>query len=149
MKTVAILSVMAVCIIAVVATAFVGTSIKGSGDLVKEKRSRSGFTGIDAGGSIKRDVIKGDAFDVEVEADDNIIALVETKVSGNTLEIQMKDGYSCSNSTVHVTVRLPKLEGLGLSGASHAKAIGINTERLTVDISGASDLTLKGSAAKF
>jgi|SRR5688572_3088197 len=149
MKTVAILSVIAVCIIAVVATAFNGTSIEGSGDLKKEKRNVSGFTDIDAGGAIKLDIVQGDGFDVEVEADDNIIALVETKVSGNTLEIQMNEDYSCSNSTVHVTVKLPKLESLDLSGASLAKAIGINTRRLAVGVFGSSQLTLTGSAATF
>jgi hypothetical protein len=149
MKTVAILFVIAVCIIAVVATAFNGTSIEGSGDLKKEKRNVSGFTGIDAGGAIKLDIVQGDGFDVEVEADDNIIALVETKVSGNTLEIRMNEDYSCSNSTVHVTVKLPKLEALDLSGASLGKATGINTEHLMIGVFGASTLTLTGSAANL
>lgn len=147
MKIVAILSVIAVCIITVVATAFNGTSIRGSGDLKKEKRTVSGFTGVDAGGAIKLDVVQADAFDVEVEADDNILALVETKVSGNTLEIHMNDDYTYSHSTVHVTVKLPKLRSLDLSGASLGKATGINTEHLTVGVSGASTLSLKGSAA--
>lgn len=148
MKRVTILSLIAVCIIAVVATAFDGTSIKGSGDLIKEKRNISGFTGIDAGGAITLDVVQADAFDVEVEADDNIMALVETKVSGTTLEIRVNDDHIYSHSTVHVTVKLPKLESLELSGASVGNATKINTERLAVGVSGASKLTLTGSASK-
>jgi hypothetical protein len=149
MKTVAILSVIAVCIIAVVATAFESSSIKGSGDLIKEKRTVSGFTGIDAGGAIKLDVVQADAFEVVVEADNNILPLIETRVSGKTLEIYMNDDYTYSHTTIHVTVKLPKLESLDISGASFAKATGINTERFTVGVSGASQLTLSGSASKL
>ncbi len=61
---------------------------------------------------------QSDQFHVEVVAQENLISIIETEVSGNTLIIDTKEG-TCfrSNSPVEVLVSLPDLEALRLTGS--------------------------------
>ncbi len=126
-----------------------GNSIKGSGKLVKESRSVTDFTGIEAGGAVKLDVTNSSSYSVEVEADDNLMSYVETKVTHGVLVIGMKDGYSYNNSTIHVHVSLPTLHSLEISGASEGTASNISTDKLSLELSGASHLNIDGKASKL
>lgn len=125
------------------------TRVTGSGVLKSEKRELKNFTGIDAGGAVEVTIASQQDFGVEVEADDNVIALVRTTVEEGILHIEMDDHFSFDNATVKVRISLPELRLLDVSGASVAEVTQIKSENLTVDVSGASRVTLEGAATKL
>ena len=61
---------------------------KGSGKIVTEKRSLSGFKGVDVGGVFQVEITAGKEFAVEVETDDNLLPLIKTEVNNGVLEIE-------------------------------------------------------------
>lgn len=97
---------------------YYGPCLDGNGPSVGEIRSTGSFTGITNTGSFNVHVSRSDEFSVEVVAQENLLPVIETYVSGYTLIIQTKDG-TCfrSDSPVEVYVTLPELEVLKLSGS--------------------------------
>ncbi|HNQ14330.1 MAG TPA: DUF2807 domain-containing protein, partial [Pyrinomonadaceae bacterium] len=61
--------------------------VRGSGNIVTQKRDLSGFSKIDAGGAYEIEIVAQKDFSVEVQGDDNLIEFVKTEVHGDTLEI--------------------------------------------------------------
>lgn len=134
------------------ALAFDGASfldqITGSGKLVTEKRVATDFHGVEAGGAIELTVTAQQDYSVEVEADDNIIGHVITEVRGGILHIET-DVNSINNATIHVTISLPQLDYLDISGAARAMASKIKADKLTLEVSGASKLTAEGTSKQL
>ncbi|HET9135848.1 MAG TPA: head GIN domain-containing protein, partial [Candidatus Kapabacteria bacterium] len=149
MKKLLLLGLFILAVGAVSATTIACSEIRGSGKIISEKRSLSGFTGIDAGGAVELQVTQGNEFSVEVQTDDNIMPLIQTTVEDGTLHIFTKDHTSINETQIIVKVSLPKLESLALSGASKGTASQVNSDDLHLKVSGASKLSLDGSAKKM
>jgi len=66
----------------------------------------------------------GDAMSVVVEADDNIMKYIETKVSGNTLKISTEGLHSFSDVHMKVYVTVPVLTAV--SASASAEVVGEN-----------------------
>lgn len=121
-------------------------------DLRSEVRNLSGFNGIDVGGTIVADITVGQDFKVVVEAKESILPKIFTKVENNTLKVNFEKNWwkslkSKSRDTkARVTISLPMLDDLNISGASKATVTGVNSEKLTIDVSGASNVSIEGFA---
>ena len=96
----------------------------GSGNIVTETRNTGSFDAISVGGSFDVEVKMGDAMSVVVEADDNIMKYIETKVSGNTLKISTEDLHSFSDVHMKVYVTVPVLTAV--SASASAEVVGEN-----------------------
>jgi hypothetical protein len=126
--------------------------VKGSGVSATETRTLTEFSEVDLAGvgKLVLKVGEGSTYSVKVTADDNLLPLVETKISGNTLTIQLKDSVSLSNSvgfTYEVTA--PKIERIESSGAASVEGAGFNGGKLVVDISGVGSVKLAGRVEEF
>jgi Putative auto-transporter adhesin, head GIN domain len=126
--------------------------VKGSGVSATETRALTEFSAVDLAGvgKLVLKVGEGTTYSVKVTADDNLLPLVETKVSGNTLTIQLKDSVSLSNSvgfTYEVTA--PKIERIESSGAAAVEGAGFNGGKLAVGISGVGSVKLTGRVEEF
>ena len=64
-----------------------GRRVKGSGHVITENRTASGFNNVDVSGDIDVYVKQDPVSSVKVEADDNILEYIEVHVEGSTLEI--------------------------------------------------------------
>lgn len=117
--------------------------IKGSGNVVKEKRDTADFNAIEVGGVVEVEVVANKDFSVEVEADDNLLQYIETEVSGNTLEIKTTKRIS-PKSRILVRIGAPNIENLQVSGASKISVTNLNTAVLKIDASGASKIKIDG-----
>lgn len=120
------------------------SKVKGSGNVVTERRNVTGFTKVDVGGAFQVDVVKGDEFAVEVEADDNLLPLISTKVRNGTLNIDTEERFSTRNG-LKVRITAPNIESMDVSGASSATLANVDNEELALDISGASRLKVSGN----
>jgi hypothetical protein len=106
---------------------------RGSGNIITEKRNVSVFTKVSAATSIDVDVQQGEEVSVTVEADDNLMKYVETKVVNGELEIRLENISIWNDATIKVHVIAPKYDGF--SASSSAELISKNTITSTGKIS--------------
>jgi hypothetical protein len=123
---------------------------EGSGVVVEEERSVSGFNRISFEGIGKLIITQGDEESLLIEAEDNIMPLIETRVRGRTLQISF-DGNRFENiirptEPVRFHLTVTDLEGVFLSGLGDIDAMQIEVESLDVTLSGAGSITVSGEA---
>lgn len=96
--------------------------IKGTGNVQKEMRSISGkFTKISVSRGIEVSVEQGNDVFVEVEADQNLLKHITTKVENGTLMVSSDENiYSAEAEIVHVKV--PVIDGLETTSGSNIKS---------------------------
>jgi Putative auto-transporter adhesin, head GIN domain len=120
----------------------------GSGTAATQSREASGFSAIAVRGDIDVVVRQGSREAVQVSADDNLIALLETVVEGSgdkrTLRISWPRGESIkSRSKTVVTVDLIRLDSVSMAGSGDfTSATPLKTPALSLAISGSSDAHL-------
>ena len=127
----------------------VGTGERGSGNLVTETREVGSFTAIDVGSAINLDVIVDPdaAPSVVVTFDDNIIDMVVTRVSGNTLVLDIDGDVNLTGSANRsIAVSMNELVALDASGASDVDATG-RTGSYALAASGASSVDVRDLTA--
>ncbi|MCO6511267.1 MAG: DUF2807 domain-containing protein [Aridibacter famidurans] len=122
--------------------------VKGSGNVVTEKRNVSEFTKVDVGGVFNVEIVAGKEQSVEVEADDNLLPLIKTRIDGETLRIESEKRYS-TRSRLTIRITTPNIERVDLSGASNAVISNIGNEELVLDLSGASRVKVSGKTGSL
>jgi predicted DNA binding CopG/RHH family protein len=125
-----------------------GSKIKGSGNVVTEKREISNFKAIDVSGVFNIVVVAQKDFSVEVEADDNLLPFIKTEVSGETLEIQRDKRFSTKNS-ITIRISAPNIEEIENSGVSKIHLSNVANEFLEIDSSGASSVKVEGTSKRL
>jgi hypothetical protein len=126
----------------------VGNSVSGSGKVATDKRDVKGFTSVDVSGVFQVEIVSGKDYSVEVQADDNILPLIETNVSGSTLQIDLKDKASTRSDMV-VRITAPNIERVETTGASKVTASGIKNDSFSINTTGASKVYLTGETANL
>jgi hypothetical protein len=119
----------------------------GSGHAASEQRQVAEFQAIALAGSMDLSVRQGVQPSVQVQADDNLLPLLETVVEpgshGPTLQVRWKKGQDLSTrSRVKVTVVMPRLAALTAAGAGDLRVESFTTPALKVSLVGAGDLQL-------
>lgn len=117
--------------------------VKGSGDVKSEKRDLSEFKGIKVGGVFQVEFTVQDNFNVQVEADDNLLEYIKTEVDGDTLEISTSNRLSSRNPII-VKIGAPDIEDIAASGAAKISVVNLNNDSLKIDLSGATNVTVAG-----
>ncbi len=121
---------------------------KGSGNVATEKREISDFTAVSIGGVFKVEIEAQREFGVEVEADDNLLPLIETEVVGDTLKLSTKRKLSTKNPII-VRVSAPNIEKLENSGVSRVTVSNLSNNSFKLDSSGASKMSVSGKTNFF
>lgn len=124
------------------------SGVQGSGTAKSEKREVSGFKQVAAGGAITLEIVAQKDFSVEVQADDNLLALIKTEVSGDTLKISSEERIS-PKTKILVKISMPELNSLDVSGASGAAVSNVKTDMLKLEASGASKIKIDGQANRL
>lgn len=122
--------------------------IDGSGKIVTEKKQVENFEGVSAGNAIEVQVRIGSPASVEIEADDNLMKLVETNVSNGVLRVHLRNNYSISNGHVKAFVTVPQLNYVESTGAANVDVLDEikNAEKITLHASGAAEINAKVDA---
>lgn len=115
---------------------------RGNGQVVRETRDLANFSAIDVGGAFEVYLTQG-PFSVEIEADENLMAVIVTEVKNGRLHIYT-DGRGINRAEkLNLYLSLPELKGLDLSGATEVVAQStFTTPFLQIDVSGAAQLSL-------
>jgi len=128
-----------------------GRRVKGSGHIISENRTASGFNSIDVSGAIDVYVKQDSTTSVKVETDDNILEYVEVHTEGSTLEIYTEGNIRLRPSgKIKVYISNPQYKDLQVSGASSIRGENeiTSSEALHVEISGESEGRLELNAPK-
>jgi hypothetical protein len=113
----------------------------GSNAATSEHRNLSDFTAVSAGGNTNVNISLGEDYQVHLEGTERGLKSLETRVSGDTLEISQSGWFN--RPSVTIAIVMPSLESLSASGASTVSvASPLNQERLRVRSSGASTVQL-------
>jgi len=125
---------------------YASQGVKGDGNVVKQERSVSPFNSIEVGGAFKVFLTQGDKESLVVEADENLLDIIETEVHGNTLEIKTTKDIRDSK-VMNIYVTFSDLKSLDISGACNLKSENkLKLGDLEMECSGASDIMLKLTA---
>lgn len=119
----------------------------GSGKSASETRALAEFQAISLNGGMDLVVRQGTQQSVQVEADDNLLPLLETVVEstgkGATLAVRFKRGESVySRSRVLITVVMPRLSAVTSAGSGKLRIESYTTPALQLVVSGAGDVEL-------
>jgi len=123
--------------------------IKGDGNVVKQKRDISSFSGIEVGGAFRVFLTQGSTEKLEVEADENLLEVIKTQVKGGTLYITTTEDILDSEA-LNIYLTFKDMHQMEVSGA--CKLTGedkFTFADLEMDCSGASSIDLKLSANKL
>jgi Putative auto-transporter adhesin, head GIN domain len=135
-----------VMLIATVAMLTACSVTTGSGNVVSESRTVSGFTKIDLSGAGDVIIEQNGTEALTIEAEDNLIPKLTSEVVNGTLRLGEK-----SNLTIHLTkpvtyrVSMKDISGLMISGSGTVTAATITAPSLAVDLSGSGKITVGGT----
>ncbi len=122
------------------------TYIIGAGNTVNKEYDFQGFNKIEVGSAFHFDITKSDSYSVTVTTRENIVDHLDVVQSGKTVKIRLKPG-SYSNSDTRVSMTLPDLQGLVISGASQGTVKGFKSSNdLDMKVSGASKVEIQAEA---
>ena len=137
-------------------------SVQGSGNSATETRALDAFEAVALGGAINLVVRQGAQQSVQVQADDNLLPMLETLVepgrNGNTLKVRWKrEGVSGgwgnsahsiqTRSKVLITVVVPKLSAVAVAGSGDVRVESFSTPSLQLSLSGSGDARLDSLTA--
>jgi hypothetical protein len=127
--------------------AIVGGGVTGSGNLKTEVRQVSNFTQVNFSQvgtlTIEQTGVEG----LTITADDNILPILTSDVSNGVLHLGAKDNQNyTTEKPITYLLSVKTLTGLTLSGAGATQAHNLDTQTMTVTMSGAGSATLQGKA---
>ena len=122
---------------------------KGSGVPATLIREVAAFDRVELAGSNNVAIHVGGRQRVVVEADDNLLGRVTTKVRTSTLVIANTPGSFTTRSPMRVDVTVPSLSGITLSGSGNVVVSGVKADRFDVSLPGSGTLTGSGAATRL
>ena len=117
-------------------------SINGSGNIIKESRSVSGFNRVSISGSGHLFISQGDNESLIIECDANIEPHILSIVRDKTLEIGPKKLNLNPSEPIKYFLSLRNLRALKTSGSILVRSTALRTENLSVVINGSGKLIL-------
>lgn len=130
---------------------YVGPTERGSGVMKSETREAQNFHAIEVSYPAEVFISQGTTESLKIEADDNLLPGLQTRVRNGTLEIfyKVEDGNAVRPSKpVRITIVVTDLDEVDFESAGTIEITGIETDSLNVSVSGAGELKLSDIAVK-
>jgi hypothetical protein len=117
-----------------------GPGTRGTGPVVVENRSVTGFRAVNMQVSGEVEVSVSDSFRVEVHAQGNLLPLLKTEVKDGALQIYFDESVSYSED-LKVRVSGPAFDGLSVGGSGSIRMLTpISAEKMHLDVAGSGDV---------
>jgi hypothetical protein len=121
-----------------------GEQVQGSGNIKRQVRQVSHFTGLAFEVPGRLELRLGDSEGVTIEADDNVLALVETVVENGTLKIRpSKRNLNLRTKNLKIVVQARQIERLALGGSGTVDADTLRGPRLDIDLGGSGEINVR------
>lgn len=122
---------------------FGGEQIEGSGSVTRQARKVDSFNGIALGLPGRLELRSGSVDSVTVETDDNLQALVETRVEDGMLRIRpARRNLDLRTRNLKIVVTARQIERLSLGGSGTIDADVLRGKRLDVDVGGSGKIQI-------
>ena len=119
--------------------------VRGSGVRKTEKRDLASFTSIETSGAFEVEVNCQKPASFEIEADDNLLPLVQTEVRGGVLHVSTTKGYSSSGGIV-LRITVPDLESVRSTGAGKFRVLDVKNDSFEIQSTGAAQVVASGQS---
>lgn len=127
----------------IAAPAFAET-VRGDGVMKTETRAVSGFTRIGLGLGADVEVRLGNTEGLTVQADENLLPLIETSVKDGSLQIKpVRNHLSLSSHAIRIVVQAKAIDGLAIGGSGSITADALRAAKLKLDIGGSGSLAVE------
>ncbi len=121
-------------------------SERGSGNVVTESREVNGFNEIVLEGSGRVIVEVTGTESLSIEAEDNIIPLLETEVRNGRLRLGSKSSISPTTEIIF-TITAASLAGVVISGSGNVAVTGVDSIDFIVEIGGSGNVETAGNVS--
>lgn len=122
--------------------------VRGSGVVATEIRPLDAFDEIDCSFACSLEVSFGEPTPLELTADDNLLALIETTVADGRLTIRPVQKIG-TQDTIRIRVSTPQLGMLAMRGAGDVDVRDVDNEQLVLDLSGTCAATASGRTQRL
>ncbi|WP_187263408.1 head GIN domain-containing protein [Pontibacter beigongshangensis] len=125
-----------------VETPALAQQLQGNGNIQKETRQASGFTGINISGGFAVELTQGNNEGVVLEAEENLLSQISTEVKNGVLHIY-NQGNLTSHKGMKAYITIKELRSVDISGG--VKLVGHSTFKantMKLDLSGGSKVAL-------
>lgn len=103
-----------------------------------------GFTGVAANGAWELMIHEGAHYAVSVSVPEDLANRVSVRTQGPMLVLGLKPGTTLTGQPLRTEITMPVLSDVRLSGANRATFVGFSGRRLSVECSGAAEVTGSG-----
>lgn len=121
------------------------STVQGSGQVQRQVRRITSFSQLQLDCAADVEFHRAPQVSLIVEADDNVLPMIQTDVQGQKLVISSSGSYSSAH-TVRVSVTGPSLDRAEINSSGQISASGLQAEHFTAAISGSGNLSASGSA---
>lgn len=126
-----------------------GNSVQGSGRLQQQTREVGSFNGLALNVPGQVTLRQGQRESVSIEADDNLLPLIDTAVENGTLRIRTsKRNLSLRQSTLKIVVTARQIERISVGGSGSVEARGLHADKLRFDVGGSGNITAHDLASE-
>ena len=141
-------SALSAALLLAIAACKVQQGVAGSGTAKTEAREVPAFDAIDVSGALRLDIALGPSQSLAITADDNLLPLFTSEVSGTTLVIENTKPIRPRTEVRIAAVLARPLRSLTASGAVTGAITAIEGPELSLRISGSGELTLAGKVSR-
>jgi hypothetical protein len=124
-----------------------GPGERGQGPSVSETRTPGNFNKISS--MLSADIVweSGQVFEVQMNGQANILALLRTEIDGNTLKLYF-DGNISTHEPIQIKVISPSISGVEMNGSGNFTALSkINGEQVSLEINGSGNISVPDVSA--
>ncbi len=120
--------------------------IKGEGPTVSETRQINNFNGVDLSVSAYVEIIKDSTFKVEINAQRNVLDIIETKIINSNLEIGLKKhSLLRQHEPIKIKIYMPQVYHLDVSGSGKIECkLPFQSDNMSLNISGSGEIQYIG-----
>lgn len=120
-------------------------NVYGSGSVITEERAIDRFEEVTIDGPVEVHIKQGPPAPLKVEAEDNVMRIIETYVSGNTLRVKIRNGVNLKRfRPIHVYIQGETWKKIVFSGSGSLSGPDtIRAARFSYEINGSADANLK------
>lgn len=119
--------------------------VHGSGIRKTEKRDLPAFTSIETTGAFEVEVNCQKPASFEIEADDNLLPIVQAEVRNGVLHVSSTKGYSSSGGII-LRITVPDLESVKSTGAGKFHVTDVKNDNFEIRSTGAAQVSVSGQS---
>lgn len=116
----------------------------GSGNMINQTKEVNGVNQVTLNGIGTIVLQQGDQESLTIEAEDNILPHIQSKVEGDKLIISYDTNTPTPTKDVKFYLTVKDMTSIGISGAGKIQSTGFNTKTMSINMDGAGDGNLAG-----